>query len=90
LLVNKIAFYDSGFVILHENDKLVSPISVIYLERYRDAEDISRKLQIVSNKLQVIVGTEQSGYLPFGRAQLPELWDYADQVDTLKFLEGLN
>ena len=28
--------------------------------------------------------------VPFGQAQEPEVWDYADGVDTLKFLESLN
>jgi hypothetical protein len=87
LLVNQIPFYDSGFVILHENEKLVSPISVVYFERYRDAEDLSSKLSRVSEKLQCTVGKT---FIPFGQAQLPELWDYADQVDTLKFLSELS
>lgn len=90
LLVNKIPFYDSGFVILHENEKLVSPISVVYYERYRDEEDLARKLEVVSGKLQAIIGSADAGYIPFGNAQSPELGDYADRVDTLKFLEGLN
>ncbi len=29
--------------------------------------------------------TEISGSIPFGRAQKPELWDYADGVDTMEF-----
>lgn len=90
LLVNKIPFYDSGFVILHENQKLVSPISVVYLERYSDAEDLTTKLEAVSEKIQCIVGKTQREHVPFGQAQAPELWDYADRVDTLRFLEQLN
>jgi hypothetical protein len=89
LLVNKIPFYDSGFVILQEIDKLVSPISVVYLERYRNAEDLSARVSAVSDKIQCIVGNARPHYIPFGQAQAPELWDYADQVDTLKFLENL-
>lgn len=87
LLVNKIPFYDSGFVILHENEKLVSPISVVYFERYKNADDLSQKLGRASEKIQAIVGRD---YIPFGNAQSPELWDYADRVDTLRFLESLN
>ena len=89
LLVNKIPFYDSGFVILHENEKLVSPISVVYFERYKNEDDLAQKLGPVADKIQVIVGRAGSGYVPFGSAQMPELWDYADRVDTLKFLESL-
>ena len=89
LLVNKIPFYDSGFVILHENDKLVSPISVVYLERYETPEGLNARLGAVSDKIQCIVGKTQPGHIPFGQAQEPELWDYADRVDTLRFLEQM-
>lgn len=89
LLVNKIPFYDSGFVILHENQKLVSPISVVYLERYKNSADLTEKLQPISEKIQCIVGDTSGDYVPFGQAQSPELWDYADRVDTMKFLESL-
>jgi hypothetical protein len=88
LLVNKIPFYDSGFVILHENEKLVSPISVVYLERYKTSDDLSEKLAVVADKIQCVVGSGKSR-TPFGKAQKPQLWDYADKVDTLRFLEGL-
>lgn len=27
------------------------------------------------------------GSIPFGKAQMPELWDYADGIDTMKFWE---
>ncbi|MGC1240180.1 MAG: acyl-CoA reductase [Chryseosolibacter sp.] len=89
LLVNKIPFYDSGFVILHENEKLVSPISVVYFERYKNTDDLTSKLEGVSEKIQCIVGNTRPDYIPFGQAQSPELWDYADRVDTMKFLETL-
>ena len=89
LLVNKIPFYDSGFVILHENQKLVSPISVVYLERYSSQTDLASKLDAVRDKLQCVVGKNGSDYVAFGKTQAPELWDYADQVDTLKFLDTL-
>jgi hypothetical protein len=89
LLVNKMHFYDSGFVILHENEKLISPISVIYLERYDDQVELAARLESVSEKIQCIVGKTRPDHIPFGHAQEPELWDYADRVDTLKFLEKL-
>lgn len=90
LLVNKLPFYDSGFVILQENEKLVSPISVVYLERYSNAEQLGARLDSVSNKIQCVVGKHHPADIPFGKAQEPEVWDYADKVDTLKFLENLN
>ncbi len=89
LLVNKLPFYDSGFVILQESEKLVSPISVVYLERYKDRDDLGAKLELSTDKIQCIVGNTEGASVPFGQAQSPELWDYADRVDTMKFLETL-
>jgi hypothetical protein len=40
-------------------------------------------LQDESTKIQCRVGV---GGIPFGTAQQPELWDYADGVDTINFL----
>jgi hypothetical protein len=89
LLVNKVPFYDSGFVILQENERIVSPISVVYLERYTDQEELSTRLEQFSGKIQCVVGRSKPDYVPFGQAQSPEVWDYADRVDTVKFLEQL-
>ena len=32
---------------------------------------------------------ENLDHLPFGKAQEPELWDYADGIDTLQFILDL-
>ena len=90
LLVNQKPFYDSGFVILQESEKIVSPISVVYYERYANSRDLSEMLSTASTKIQCVVGSTSSHFTPFGKAQFPELWDYADKVDTLNFLQNLN
>lgn len=89
LLVNQVSFLDNGFILLQENEKLVSPISVLYYEYYTDQADLDNKLNLNKEKIQCIVGKNKSATVPFGSAQYPELWDYADQVDTLRFLETL-
>jgi len=90
LLVNKIPFYDSGFVILQEHENLVSPVSVVYLERYNDPASLHTRLSAFADKLQCIVGKSAPDHVPFGQTQFPELWDYADRVDTIRFLETLS
>jgi hypothetical protein len=91
LLINQTHFFDSGFVLLTESANLVSPISVVFFERYRDQTDLQQKLQSHAEKLQCIVSA--SGWYPnsvaFGKAQQPAVWDYADNVDTLRFLTTL-
>jgi hypothetical protein len=89
VLVNKVPFLDNGFVLLQENDKLVSPISVLYYEFYSSDEDLRKKLKNHEEKIQCIVGDGTLSTIPFGKTQSPELWDFADKIDTLKFLEEL-
>lgn len=83
LLVNCKHFYDNGFVLITENQALVSPISVLYYESYSGTPDLdSEKIQCVASSTGWYTGS-----VPFGKTQEPELWDYADGVDTLKFLQ---
>jgi len=77
LLLNRVPFLDNGFVLLTESSALVSPISVVYHAHSADLK---------SDKIQCVVSAEG---LPFGKTQEPELTDYADNVDTLKFLTAL-
>jgi hypothetical protein len=90
LLVNGNPFYDSGFLLLEESTKLVSPIAVLYYERYDDESDVALKIFEAKEKIQCVVGNMTPGSVPFGQAQSPMPWDYADQIDTLKFLESLH
>lgn len=90
LLINGNHFFDNGFLLIEENTRLVSPISVLFYERYEDESDLALKLLESKDKIQCIVGRMTPASIPFGQAQSPMLWDYADQIDTLKFLENLN
>jgi hypothetical protein len=54
-------------------------------EYYSSKDEVARQLQ-ESNDIQAIVG---HGFIPFGQAQQPSLADYADGVDTMKFLLAL-
>jgi len=88
-MVNKIKFLDNGFVLLKEESSFSSPISVLHFEYYNRSEDLLPKLEIQKDKIQCLLSCESFGNiqsLPFGKAQQPELWDYADGVDTLEFL----
>jgi len=91
LLINQTPFFDNGFVLLTESANLVSPISVLFFERYIDQIDLQQKIQSHADKLQCIVSANgwYQNSVPFGKAQQPEVWDYADNVDTMKFLATL-
>lgn len=91
-LVNQKHFYDNGVVLLIESENLVSPISVVYYERYSDQEDLKKRIAKNADKLQCTVSANAwfNDSIEFGKAQLPGVDDYADNVDTLKFLSSLN
>lgn len=90
-LVNREPHLDSGFFLMRESTELVSPISVLFYETYVSEAELDLKLSANRDKIQcsVSVGGWYEGSLPFGEAQCPALWDYADGVDTLEFLAGL-
>ena len=85
-LLNNEAFLTNNFLILRQNPSIASPVSVLHYEYYADRTEVERHLELEADKIQCVVG---EGYLPFGRAQAPGLSDYADRVDTMKFLSGL-
>ena len=89
LLVNGTPFLDTGYVLVTENEALVSPISTVYYETYANQNDLSEKLNKQHEKLQCLVSANAwyKKSIAFGKAQFPEVWDYADTIDTLKFLE---
>ncbi len=90
LLVNKVKHLDSGFSLLKESEDLVSPIALNYYNRYKDADDVRKIIERDREKIQCIVGNVDGiDGIPFGSTQEPELWDFADNVDTMAFLERL-
>jgi hypothetical protein len=89
LLVNQVPFLDNGFVLLQESEKLVSPISVLYYQYYQNESDVKALIGKDEEKIQCIVGSGAMATVSFGQAQSPRVWDYADHVDTIKFLLSL-
>lgn len=90
LLVNRHPFTDFGFVLLKETNALTSPVSVIYVDRYKSLHEVEQYILQNRNKIQCIIGKDTSNAIPFGQAQYPEVWDYADGIDTMKFLESIS
>lgn len=89
LLINKQPFLDNGFVLVQASEKMVSPISVLFYESYSDEAQLTVQLQQNAEKIQCVVGNSCLATVTFGQAQYPEVWDYADGIDTLKFLVNL-
>lgn len=89
LLVNQTPHLDTGYLLLQESDKLVSPIAQLYYEHYTSEDDLINTIIQERDKLQCIVGNEEFCTVPFGQTQTPALTDYADNIDTMAFLSNL-
>ncbi len=89
LLVTQAPFLDNGSVMLQENQRLISPISVVYYEYYKDRSSLLETLESVKDKIQCVVENSEASKIKFGQSQFPGLGDYADQIDTLKFISEL-
>ncbi len=85
-LMNLEQILDNGFVILKESKDLHSPLAVVHYVRYKDRSEVDKFIEEKEDQIQLIVG---KGYEKFGNAQCPKIDDYADGVDTLKFLTSL-
>ena len=83
LLINKKKFIDTGYLIMQESPGLSTPVAVLNYEYYRSPDKVKKILKDQSERIQCITGT---GAIPFGMAQRPALWDYADGTDTLEFI----
>lgn len=77
---------ENGFVILKEEQSLKSPVSVLFYEFFKDKKQVYKTLSLIDDQIQCIVSKND---VPFGKAQNPELNDYADGVNTLTFLSNL-
>lgn len=85
LIMNNLIYMSNENIILVENKNVFSPVSVLNYSFYKNKPTIEDDLKIDEN-IQCIVG---DGYIPFGQAQQPGLFDYADNRDTIQFLLGL-
>lgn len=89
-LVNKTPHLDNGFLLLKEDKTLASPLSVVYYEYYSDIHQLQGELAAQQDHIQCIAYEGAASFsnqtVPYGMTQYPELWDYADGIDTMKFL----
>ncbi len=90
-LLNRMPFLDNGFLILKQEEGYHSPIACLFYESFHSPDFIAGKLTTDESRIQCVVGEELEGIktIPAGRSQHPELWDYADNIDTIDFLLNL-
>ncbi|VXB46046.1 MULTISPECIES: acyl-CoA reductase [Chryseobacterium] len=88
-LLNQDKFWDNNFVMLKEDAQLFSPLSVINFSRYSSLDEVKNFIAENEENIQCVVAKNELGIdsIQFGEAQNPGLNTYADNVDTMKFLE---
>ncbi len=77
-----------GPMILIQSNELASPVSVLNFEYYDNPESLNNLLKMHENKIQCVVGSPALEFttVDFGKSQVPMLVDFADGVDTFRFL----
>lgn len=85
-LMNQEKLLDNNFVLLKETKLLSSPLGMLYYHFYDDFDEVNSYCEEHKDSIQCRVG---AGGLSFGSAQSPKLNDYADNVDTMQWLNSL-
>lgn len=87
LSINGSKFYDMGAFLMVHGDRFSESLAHVTLKEYRDIEEVKAWLEDNDEHVQCVVShmaIERS--VAFGEAQYPTLMDYADGVDTMRFL----
>jgi hypothetical protein len=86
-LMSNFKLLDNGFLTIKEDTSYASPISSVFYEFYENLEDLKTRLQADAEQIQCLVSNDLiKNSISFGQTQNPQLWDYADNVDTITFL----
>ena len=87
-LMNQVPFLDNGVLLLKEDPAIASPVGVVFYERYSEISWVQEQLTAHSEEIQccVSIHPDIQDALPPGTTQEPMPWDYADQIDTIRFL----
>ncbi|HWS60650.1 MAG TPA: acyl-CoA reductase [Flavobacterium sp.] len=89
-LMSNFKLLDNGFLTIKEDNSYTSPISSVFYEYYDSIEELQIRLQSEKEQIQCIVSNNLiENSIDFGQTQKPNLWDYADNVDTLSFLSTI-
>ena len=89
-LMSNFQLLDNEFLTIKEDSSYASPISSVFYEFYENLEEITTRLNNDAEQIQCVVSKNLiPNSVTFGQTQQPRLWDYADNVDTLAFLNNL-
>lgn len=86
-LMNQDPFLENGLINLKESKDIASPLASVYYEYYDSLDEVKAVIEERKDEIQCVVSKIEIGNsIHLGKSQQPELWDYADGIDTLEFL----
>ena len=86
-LMSNFQLLDNGFLTIKEDSSYASPISSVFYEYYETLSEVKNRLEQDTDQIQCIVSNNLiKKSIGFGQTQQPNLWDYADNIDTISFL----
>ena len=86
----KSKFHIAGKLMLIEDKSIHAEIGSINYEYYDTVDFLNTEIKSNLKKIQCIVGKmNRFSFINFGETQKPDLWCYADNIDTIKFLLSL-
>lgn len=92
MMVNQEDFIDFEYLLVQQNiNQISSPVGMLYYDFYKK-EQLNDRLLEMKSDVQVFVSVHKLNFetmLP-GQNQLPALDNYADNIDTMHFLNQLN
>ncbi len=90
-LLNRTPHYTNNVVLMTESDSLASPLGMLHYSRYSTRASLDEKIKAWGDQIQVTVSADSwfPGSIPFGTSQQPGLTTYADGVNTISWLLGL-
>lgn len=82
---------DGSFYLLRENMSTAAPVAVLHYTEYTHINDVKKYIAENEEHIQCIVSAENNleNAVKPGQAQFPRIDEYADGVDTMKFLAEL-
>lgn len=87
LKMRGVEFADAGGFLIVESERFSESTAIVTRREYSDFSEVLMWLEQERDNVQCVVSHAPIEHsVPFGRAQYPTLTEYADGVDTMKFL----
>lgn len=84
-------FHDFGLILLRKVPDLHAGLSCLNYEEYESLEAVEKMIALQRDEIQCVACADvtQDYEVALGTTQQPQLWDYADGIDTIDFLGKL-